>query len=103
VQAAEKLDRLLAGAIQQFGPRKPMPEVGGKSLASELRTGIAGLKRGVDELKLELAGAVSEFSVEMQNGKEAAKRIRAEAADMRQAVSEILGNENVSNSTSTGE
>lgn len=70
-----------------------MPEVGGKSLAGEFRIGLAGLKKGVDELKLELAGAVSEFSSEIANGREVAKRIRAEASEVRQAVSEILGNE----------
>jgi hypothetical protein len=70
-----------------------MPEIGGTKLAAELKTGLAGLKKGIDELKLDLAGALSEFSSEMNNGREVAKRIRKEAADVRSAVSELLGNE----------
>lgn len=70
-----------------------MPEVGGKTLAHSLRTSLAGVRRVLDEAKLEVAGAVTEVTTEAKNMKEAAKRLRSEAADMRSASREILGNE----------
>lgn len=76
-----------------------MPEIGGKSLAGDLRSALAGLRKVVDETKLEVAGAVSDVTVEVKNMKEVAKRLRAEANEMRQASAEMLGNESASDVT----
>lgn len=72
-----------------------MPEIGGKSLADQVRVGLAGLKKDIDALKLDAAAALTELSVEVRNGQEGVKRIRAETADVRNAFGEILGNETI--------
>lgn len=70
-----------------------MPEVGGKSIASDFKIGLAGIRKMAAELKLEVAGAVTEFTTEAANVKEAASRLRGEAREMRAVAAEILGNE----------
>jgi hypothetical protein len=72
-----------------------MPEIGGTSLADQVRVGLAGLKKEIDALKLDAAAALTELSVEIKNGQEGVKRIRTETADVRNAFGEILGNENI--------
>jgi hypothetical protein len=99
VTAADKLDHLCADVISEFGGTissakdRPMPEIGGKSLAASLRESLAGAKKLLDEAKIDAAGAVTEVVTEAKNMKEVAKRIRAEAAEMRSVNREILGNE----------
>jgi hypothetical protein len=90
--AGEKLDRHLTRAIEEFGD-KHMPEIGGNSLAEQVKVGLGGLKKQLDELKLDAAAALTEFSTEIANGNEGVKRIRAETAAVKAAFAEILGNE----------
>lgn len=90
----EKFDRFLNEAIGELKSKDGvMPEVGGKSIASEFRIGLLGIKKMAAELKLEVAGAVTEFITEAANIKEAASRMRGEAREMRAVAAEILGNE----------
>lgn len=70
-----------------------MPEVGGKSLADAVKIGLSGLKKDIEALRLDASGALTELSSEVKNGTEAVKRIRAEAAAVKSAFAEILGNE----------
>jgi len=70
-----------------------VPEIGGKSLADQVRAGLGGLKKELEGLKLDAAAALTEMAVEIRNGNEGVKRIRAETAAVKAAFSEILGNE----------
>ena len=92
IPAAQRLDQHLAESINHFGA-KPMPELGGKSLALDLRSALAGVKQKLAELKSDAAGAVTELVAEIANGNEAVKRIRDETAQVKAAFTEILGNE----------
>lgn len=69
-----------------------MPEIGGKRLAGELGGMLADVRKMVDEAKLGLAGAVTELVTEIKSGKEVERAIRAEAAEVRKAFGEVLGN-----------
>ncbi len=69
-----------------------MPEVGGKSLAAEFAVMIADAKKEIEDTKTEVRTALTEFMNEARSAKEAAKQLRAEAADMRQAFGAVLGN-----------
>jgi|GEM_PF-3367039 hypothetical protein len=79
-----------------------MPEIGGKSLAAQVRVGLAGLKKEIDDLKLDAAAALTELSTEVRNGKEGVKRIRAETAEVKAAFGEILGNEQAGTTEGNG-
>lgn len=92
IPAHQRLDQHLSAAIEYFGA-KPMPELGGKSLALDLRSALAGVKQQLAELKSDAAGAVTELVAEIANGNEAVKRIRDETAQVKAAFTEILGNE----------
>jgi hypothetical protein len=92
--AGEQLDRHLTAAIEQFRGAKTVPEIGGNSLADQVRVGLGGLKKEIEALKLDAAAALTELSTEVRNGNEGVKRIRAETAAVKAAFSEILGNEN---------
>ena len=70
-----------------------MPEIGGKSLANDVRIGLAGLKKKLEALRLDAAAAVNELATEITNGEEGVKHIRSETAEVRAAFAEILGNE----------
>jgi ubiquinone biosynthesis protein UbiJ len=70
-----------------------MTTIGGKSLADDVRIGMAGLKKQIDALKLDAAAALTEFTTELKNGNEGVKRIREETAAVKSAFAEILGNE----------
>jgi hypothetical protein len=87
--AGAELDRHLARSIKEFA----VPEIGGKSLADHVRVGLAGLRKDIDALKLDAAAALTELSTEVRNGNEGVKRIRAETAAVKDAFSQILGNE----------
>lgn len=69
-----------------------MPEVGGGKLAGEFGGMMADVRRMIDETKLDIAAAVTELTTEVQAGKQVAKAIRAEAAQVRQAFGSVLGN-----------
>lgn len=86
IEKSKTLDRLLSG-------EKPMPEIGGKALGGFVRESLADLKKQLDALKIDAAGAITELSSEIKNGNEGVKRIREETAAVRTAFSEILGNE----------
>jgi len=90
--AGEKLDRHLTRAIEEFGD-KHMPEIGGKSLAEQVKVGLGGLRQQLAELKLDASAALTELSTEVKNGNEGVKRIREEAAAVKAAFAEVLGNE----------
>jgi hypothetical protein len=83
--------RLLVAAAEIGGPI--VPELGGKALADQVRLGLIGLKKELDGLKIDAAGALTELATEVSNGKEGVKRIRAETAAVKSAFAEILGNE----------
>ena len=86
IEKSKQLDRLLGG-------KKSMPEIGGKALGGFVRESLADLKKQLDALKLDAAGAITELSSEIKNGNEGVKRIREETAAVRSAFAEILGNE----------
>jgi hypothetical protein len=90
--ASQRLDRHLAKAIEEFGEKR-MPQIGGKALADEVKVGLTGLKKQLDELKLDAAAALTELSTEIKNGNEGVKRLREETAAVKNAFAEILGNE----------
>jgi len=105
VTPSEKLNRHLTAAINEGRAVSAfvdkirgvkMPELGGKSLADQVRIGLVGLRQQLDELKIDTAGALTELSAEIANGKEGVKRIREETAAVKSAFGEILGNESVS-------
>jgi hypothetical protein len=90
--SSQRLDRHLAKAIEEFGEKR-MPQIGGKALADEVKVGLTGLKKQLDELKLDAAAALTELSTEIKNGNEGVKRLREETAAVKAAFAEILGNE----------
>ena len=69
-----------------------MPEVGGRRLAGEFGSMIADVRKLVDEAKLGLAAAVTEFATEIKAGKEVERALRAEARAVREAFGSVLGN-----------
>lgn len=69
-----------------------MPEVGGKKLATEFGGMLAGVRKMVDEAKLGIAAAVTELVTEVKSGKQVETALRAEAAEVRKAFGEVLGN-----------
>ena len=75
IAKSQELDRHLVAAIAQFG-EKPMPEIGGKSLATDVRVGLAGMKKQIEALRLDAAAAITELGAEITNGQEGVKRIR---------------------------
>lgn len=81
--------RILGGLTKETA----MPEIGGKSLAVTVRSGLIDLKKRLADLKTDAAAAVTELHAEIANGQEGVKRIRAEAAEVKAAFAEILGNE----------
>lgn len=90
-----KIARLGIAAGKQIA-RNDMPEIGGKSLAADVKIGLAGLKQEIAELRMSAAGAITELKSEIVNGKEGVKRIQAETAAVKDAFAEILGNETAS-------
>lgn len=69
-----------------------MPEVGGRKLAGEFGEMLAGVRKMVDETKLGIASAVTALTTELQGGKEIERQLLAEAAEVRKAFGEVLGN-----------
>lgn len=89
-----KLQQHLDSAIAEFGNGRGrvMPTLGGKSLAEDMRVSFASLRKAIDDLKVDAAAAVMELTSEITNGKEGVKAIRAEAAAVKAAFTDILGN-----------
>lgn len=70
-----------------------MPEIGGKKLAADFSSMMATVRRSIDASKQTIADAVNELQTEIeQGGAEAAKAIKAEAAEVRKGYAELLGN-----------
>jgi hypothetical protein len=69
-----------------------MPEVGGKQLAANFGSMLGDLRKLVDEVKAEVGAAVTELADEVRSGKDVAKAIRAEAAEVRKTFGDVLGN-----------
>lgn len=90
----KKLQEHLDSAIAEFGKGRGrvMPTLGGKSLAEDMRVSFASLRKAIDDLKVDAAAAVMELTSEITNGKEGVKAIRAEAAAVKAAFADILGN-----------
>jgi hypothetical protein len=84
--ASRRLDDVLKEAIE-------MPEIGGKKLSGEFGEMLAGVRRMIDETKLDIAAAVSELTTEVRGGKQVAKALREEAAHVRSAFGAVLGND----------
>lgn len=69
-----------------------MPELGGKALQGELGVALKGLKKALEGLRMDAAGAVTELTQEIAAGKQGVKMIQDEARAVRDAFSEIVGN-----------
>ena len=68
------------------------PSIGGHSLGEQVRVGLAGLRKDLEVLRLDAAASITELTDEVRNGQEGVKRIRAEAAAVKAAFQDILGN-----------
>lgn len=69
-----------------------MPEAGGKKLAGEFGGMLADVRKMIDEAKIGIAGAITELVTEVKAGKQVERAIRDEAATVRKAFGEMLGN-----------
>lgn len=85
--ASRRLDRLLAGERID-----KMPEIGGSKLAGEIGGMLADVRRTIDDAKLGIAGALSEFTEEVRGLKNVEVAIRAETQVVRELSTSILGN-----------
>lgn len=88
--ASRRLDAALAEAIEKGRPS--MPGAGGKKLAGEFSAMLAGVRKEIEGLQIETAAAVNELMEEVKLAREVPKALRAEAAEMRKAFGEVLGN-----------
>jgi hypothetical protein len=90
--------RLTAAGRHLFNsgdPRKrgrTMPEVGGKSLAGTFSSRLAGIKQRIVRAHDGVNSAMGEIETELDKMGTAEKVLRSEAADLRNATNEILGN-----------
>ena len=70
-----------------------MPEAGGKRLASSFADMMAEVRRSIDAATAKVSDAVKELKVEIDGGADdAAKALRAEAAEVRKGFGQLLGN-----------
>jgi|FreactTroBogLake_1042271.scaffolds.fasta_scaffold80942_2 hypothetical protein len=70
-----------------------MPEIGGKRLAADFSSMMADVRRSIETSKSTLAAAIKELQIEIEEGgAEAAKAIKAEAAEVRKGYEQLLGN-----------
>ena len=71
-----------------------MPEVGGKKLAGEFSSMMAEVRHAINESKQLVRDAAKELTAEVTIGaQDAAKALRAEAAEVRKGYAELLGNQ----------
>jgi hypothetical protein len=71
-----------------------MPDIGGKKFADDFRGALGSMRKVMDEVKLEIAGAVTEFHVEARGGgKAVVKQIRANTDEVKRGFQDLLGNE----------
>ena len=71
---------------------RKMAELGGKTLAADLKTRLPDLRKKAEALRLRAAAAVTGFTTEANNVEQAVKSIEDETAEMAQIANEILGN-----------
>ena len=69
-----------------------MPELGGKRTAGAIREKFALARKILDEGLLQVDAAASELLSEAEKLPQVAKQMRGEAAEMREATNELLGN-----------
>ena len=70
-----------------------MPEIGGTKLAADFSSMMADVRKSIEASKSTLTAAIKELQTEIeQGGADAAKAIKAEAAEVRKGYSELLGN-----------
>lgn len=86
IAKSKELDRFLAAE----GDSK-MSNIGGK-FAGRLSDVMTGIQKAMDDVHKDITDAAVELHTEVAKGKHAAKAIRAEAAKVRTAMTEIMGN-----------
>lgn len=69
-----------------------MPEAGGRRLAGEFKGLLGELRQLSAEVRTDIASAAAELMTELKAGKEVARQIREETAEVRAAFGEVLGN-----------
>ena len=87
----ELLARPLGEKMADDGNLKLTGEVSGL-LGGSLKGVLADVRKAVDEVRLEIAGAASELVEEVKTGKQIARALRSEAANVRAEYATILGN-----------
>jgi hypothetical protein len=95
MQKSRELDELLArpwgNEMADESNLKLSGEVSG-ILGGSLKGVLADVRKAVDEVRLEIAGAASELVEEVKTGKQIARALRTEAANVRTEYATILGN-----------
>lgn len=78
---------------------EPMPDDANRltgdisgALGGSLRGILADVRRAVDETRMEIAGAAAELVEEVKTGKQVARALRQEAANVRAEYATVLGN-----------
>lgn len=88
-----KFDKRLREIVAELrGGRTIVADVGGKKFASEFSAMLGDLRKSVDGTKASIADAMSEVKSELGAFKDVERSLREEAAAIRQAAGEILGN-----------
>ena len=70
---------------------KMSSEISG-AIGASLAGVLAEVRKAVEETRLEIAGAASELVTEVRAGKQIARALRTEAANVRADYAKILGN-----------
>ena len=79
-----------------------MPELGGKTLAGNVKAMLGDLRKKIDDAKINVASAVTELQSEIASADAVARQLRDEADAVREAFGEVLGN-NPPEDAKTGE
>lgn len=94
IAKSRELNELLAKPLGE-----PMPDETNRltgdisgALGGSLRGILADVRRAVDETRLEIAGAAAELVEEVKTGKQVARALRQEAANVRAEYATVLGN-----------
>lgn len=95
LQKSRELDELLArpwgNEMADEGNLKLTGEVSGL-LGGSLKGMLSDVRKVVEETRLEITGAASELVEEIKAGKQIARALRTEAANVRAEYATILGN-----------
>ena len=71
----------------------PMPEIGGRRLAGGLGSLLADLRSKAEAARLGVMAAGAELNTELEAMKQVEQAIRAETAEVRAVVNDVLGND----------